>query len=115
MVVPYTIQDVSGPSAISWLQMRWGTPLQLVVDTERSEHELHQQTAVEETTGPAAAETTLDPLETDPIAYYASIAGKRHSNLVKKRKHGFLTRIKTKNGKKILYRRLMKGRHALAM
>ncbi len=36
------------------------------------------------------------------------------SNLVRKRRHGFLARLKSKNGKKILARRRMKGRKYLS-
>lgn len=35
--------------------------------------------------------------------------------LRKKRKHGFLSRVKSKNGRKVLNRRREKGRHVLAV
>lgn len=35
------------------------------------------------------------------------------STIVKKRKHGFLTRNKTKNGKALLKRRFLKGRKVI--
>ena len=36
------------------------------------------------------------------------------SNLVRKRRHGFLARLRSKNGRKILVRRRMKGRKYLS-
>ena len=38
----------------------------------------------------------------------------RNSRLKRKRKHGFLSRIRTKNGRKTLLRRLEKGRCRLS-
>ena len=36
------------------------------------------------------------------------------SNIVRKRRHGFLARLRSKNGRKILKRRRMKGRKYLS-
>ncbi|KAF2749452.1 hypothetical protein M011DRAFT_484879 [Sporormia fimetaria CBS 119925] len=36
------------------------------------------------------------------------------SHFVRKRRHGFLSRLRTKNGRKTLMRRIKKGRHSLS-
>jgi large subunit ribosomal protein L34 len=36
------------------------------------------------------------------------------SNLVRKRRHGFLARLKTKSGRRVLRRRFAKGRHRIS-
>ncbi|KAK4229796.1 hypothetical protein QBC38DRAFT_471045 [Podospora fimiseda] len=75
---------------------------------------------------PTAAEgTTLDLVEKSSISASPVLAGTQircgprptmsgASRLIQKRRHGFLSRIRTKNGKKMLARRKERGRKRLS-
>ncbi|KAH8166652.1 hypothetical protein CIB48_g1606 [Xylaria polymorpha] len=79
------------------------------------------------TTSPAGATNVLDIVPKSAITAHPALAGPqqircgprptmaRSSRLVRKRRHGFLSRLRTRNGRKTLQYRKDKKRHVLSM
>ncbi|KAL2833446.1 ribosomal protein L34-domain-containing protein [Aspergillus cavernicola] len=115
---PITRQAIPTVAPLSLSRTSHLRPFSLATTTLTRPTLTHQTPSTSSLLAAAAAATPTFSQKSRSFSASASLAGRRStynpSRRVQKRRHGFLSRLRTKNGRKIFTRRREKGRKNLS-